>query len=382
MTFGDDSARVQAPGPDVDAERGVTTVADGAYPAPGETLRWEGRPTPWRAARDAGFGLVLMLPMLVITGILAWFLLSTGQGANFVATTVFVIGWLVLLPVVTWFKARRLRFLVTDRRLLAITPASPDGEWQLPLGRIDRIERRDHADGTATLTLLAAGLSGNRLVLHGIEQPEAAIKALSAGVKAVDHTGLWPVATLWRADPAAALPSALEPGERLIWAGRPDALASVREIALESAPFAALAVPFAGLLFWILPLHLLFKPDSIPRLAGVVFALGGLVVVGPMLYAAIFVPLASVWRALTSVVAVTDRRVVIAHGFRLVSLRSLFPDDMRSVFTLHTRDDGRASLYLRLRRQSLLPDGDTAFHGVASAAVGEAAIDALLAKSK
>lgn len=255
---------------------------------------------------------------------MVWLLLSMRQrlglqGAATAAIFTGAIVWSLILPAVAWYQARRLRYVVTDRRLLAITPGQPDGLWQLPLARIARIERRDHGDGTATLQLFAGGLSSNNLVLAGIDRSDAALAALQAGGGTADQLGVWPVDAAWRRDPAAALLPALEPGERLVWMERPDARASLREIALETLPIAAVCLPISALLWWIMPIDRSFAADDPQiKVAGVAFASVWLGISGPMLFVSCVQPLVRWWRAITSVICVSDRRVLIAQGWRRI----------------------------------------------------------------
>ncbi|OSZ71895.1 hypothetical protein CAP39_00430 [Sphingomonas sp. IBVSS1] len=387
MTFGNDDAQAQARAPKCSAESGPPATDAAAWSVQGEVQRWEGRPTPWRVARRAGIGVALQLPLLVGAAAMVWLLLSTRPRLDpleAAAVAIFTAGiaWNLILPAIAWHQARRLRYMVTDRRLLAIMPGRPEGLWQLPLARIARIERRDHSDGTATLQLFAGGLSRKQLVLPGIDRPDAALAALQAGGSTANQLGVWPVDAAWRNDPAAALLPALEPGERLAWMARPDARASLREIALETLPIAALCLPISALLWWIMPIDRLFASDQ-PHMdvAGVAFAAVWLGITGPMLFVSCVQPVVRWWRAITSVIAVSDRRVLIAQGWRRIGVRSLHADDLLAVSTLHTQADGCASLRLKVRRRRALMGSDPEFHGVVDAAAGEAAINALLARA-
>ncbi len=385
MTFGDEDAQAQAGQLGGATETGPVSAFEAAYPAPGETTRWEGRPTPWRMARHAGLGFAIQLPQLVAAAALVWLILSTIERPNpdaLVIAVLFIVAilWATILPAVVWFKARQMRYVVTDRRLVAVTPDQPGGAWQLPIDRIGRIECRDHNDGTATLTLFAASPSHDELTLFGIDGPDAAMAALQAGGSNGARLGLWPTRGGWRTDPASALLPALEQGERLLWMARPAVMASMREIALETAPLVVLSLPLSALIWLILPFQHLFDNDDLrAQLVGIFFFTAWLAATGPMLFFSFIHPVIRFWRAVSTVIAVTDRRVLIAQGWNQIGVRSLHSDDLESVTTVHTREDGRASLLLHVRQQSALIGCDAEFHGVADAATGEAAITALLA---
>jgi len=131
----------------------------------------------------------------------------------------------------------------------------------------------------------------------------------------------------------------MQPGEQLLWAGRPGAAALVRS--RQSFLWGGLLV-LAFSVFW--EMGAWFEQVASPRplflLWGVPFILCG---AGLALYAP-----ASFWLARRMVYAVTDQRLIILHGFPHLRTESFWPADI-NILTVTERTDGRGGIIFRER---------------------------------
>lgn len=142
-------------------------------------------------------------------------------------------------------------------------------------------------------------------------------------------------------DPRQEVARELEPGERVVWAERPDPKSYARgqwAIALFGVPFTAFAI------FWIVGAA--WGTSKAPGGAGVFscFPLFGL----PFLAVGIGMVTSPLWmrgRAAKCVYAVTDRRVIVrvAKAFGSVEIQSFHPDRLTSM-TRVERADGSGDL--------------------------------------
>jgi hypothetical protein len=134
-------------------------------------------------------------------------------------------------------------------------------------------------------------------------------------------------------EPGDALRAALEPGERLIWSGRPPRGLMLRGSDAFAIPFSFVWCAFA--VFW--------EWNVITRHAPVLFVLWGapFIAVGLYLVAGRFA--VDVWRRSRTVYGVTDRRVLILTRAGQRDLRSLGLAGVTEI-GLHEGPSGRGTL--------------------------------------
>lgn len=130
--------------------------------------------------------------------------------------------------------------------------------------------------------------------------------------------------------------TALEPGERLVWAGRPGPAAQPAW-QLDPTSLLLAAVPLC------VGLVLLWQAFTAPGGAVDLIYLGG----GVVMLCVALSPLATLWRASSrvrgTVYAITDRRLFILAGGPRRSLRSFVPEELEEP-RVRDRGDGRGDV--------------------------------------
>ena len=137
-------------------------------------------------------------------------------------------------------------------------------------------------------------------------------------------------------DPLDLARAALEPGERLVWAGRPGPAAQPAwQLDPTSLLLAAVPLCVGLVLLW----QVITAPGGLFDLVYI----GGIVV----LLCIALSPLATLWRASRrvrdTVYAVTDRRLFVVAGGRRSGLRSFAPEELEEP-RVQDRGDGRGDV--------------------------------------
>lgn len=166
-----------------------------------------------------------------------------------------------------------------------------------------------------------------------------------------------------QADAQMIAQNELQSGESLLWTGVPDPARASRAALLP----ALFGIPFAGFaLFWIAGAyrgaHIASRGNSVFGffpLFGLPFLLIGLAIV--------FSPLWAYLRALSTVYAVTNQRVLIISGTRNRSVKSCTPADIGSI-EHQERPDGSGDIIINtqalLRRNNMVTPVKVFLYGV------------------
>jgi hypothetical protein len=135
---------------------------------PGEVILWQGRPRPGRLARKALPSVLFGLPWtafaLLWTALASTPLLSERQAGLSLGGSLcfplfglpFVLVGFSLLGAPLWEarRARRTRYLVTDRRVVLLELGQTDSARSLLPAELGGLELRPHRDGSGDLVLL------------------------------------------------------------------------------------------------------------------------------------------------------------------------------------------------------------------------------------
>lgn len=136
----------------------------------------------------------------------------------------------------------------------------------------------------------------------------------------------------------------LEPGEQLLWAGRPATGIKLRSSDILMIPFSLLWCGFA--IFWE---YLAIQGNSpiFFRLWGIPFvAIGLYIVAGRFFHDA--------WRRRKTLYALTDRRALIVSGLLSQTVSSIFLSNLTDV-TLSERANGEGTIHLSLASAGYSP---------------------------
>jgi hypothetical protein len=142
----------------------------------------------------------------------------------------------------------------------------------------------------------------------------------------------------------------LEPGETLVWAGRPAPAILDGKLAFALV-FGAFAAVFGGIMLGFSVIRIL-DYDTAARLQGWIFVVQGLL----FILMGITFGMGAIGPALAAsrtVYAITDKRALIASGFLRRRLTSFAPEDIEELLRLD-RDEGYGHLIFAKRRKNLL----------------------------
>jgi hypothetical protein len=309
-----------------------------------------------------------------------------GGGRYFSGAVAAIFVALILNGLAGTLGSPMVRYGLTDRRLIARLPWNSRRDWQIPASRIKGVDRVDHADGRATLSVRVSGPlgKGETEALEGISDPDGAFRVLAT----------WPDVELrtvgaHRAQGrlsealAQAIAVQLEPGEPIVWQSRTSAAAALPHLLANVLPVAIILMPLGFGLFALLwhvgSQTLSDAPGSREALVGGwVFRLIAIPFALPMLVFPPAMILHLLWRQQTSLIAVTDRRIIVGQGWRTIAIATVAPGDIESWRVFAYREDGRASL--RIDRGKADPQAGTRMecHGIVDPDGAEQAIGRLI----